>query len=154
MPPDLPLDAPIEGLIFKTLVKHDVKDNNRNNDNFQNRLAIQQSWVFHRTVLKSIYSGTWTFSGLYRCGVPVDPVLSRGDDLLVTFADASPSPPRIFVLHDRLGTMAKRIERILEATPRQIGIYPANTQYSAYQRHLDDIRIIGRVVWYSRSLCH
>jgi hypothetical protein len=42
--------------------------------------------------------------------------------------------------------MAKRIELISEAASGQLRISPANTQYSAYQRHLDDIRIIDRVV--------
>lgn len=84
----------------------------------------------------------------------MDQVLSDGDNLLVNIANTTPSPPGILVLHDGLGIMAKRIELIPEAAPGQIRISPANTQYSAYQRHLDDIRIIDRVVWYGRSLCH
>ncbi|MGB1895397.1 MAG: S24 family peptidase [Candidatus Puniceispirillaceae bacterium] len=116
---------------------------------------IQQSWVFHRTVLKSIYSGNLDDLRLLSVrGDSMDPVLSDGDYLLVNIADTTPSPPGIFVLHDGLGIMAKRIELIPEAAPGQIRISPANTQYFAYQRHLDDIRIIGRVVWYGRSLCH
>ena len=84
----------------------------------------------------------------------MDPVLSDGDHLMVNIADTSPSPPGIFVLYDGVGIMAKRIELIPEAAPGQIRISSANTQYSAFQRHLDDIRIIGRVVWYGRSLSH
>ena len=115
----------------------------------------QHSWVFHRSVLKSFYSGdTDELRLLSVRGDMMDPVLSDGDIMLVNIADTSPSPPGIFVLHDGVGMMAKRIELIPEAAPGQIRISPANTQYSAYQRHLDDIRIIGRVVWYGRSLCH
>jgi len=47
----------------------------------------------------------------------MDPVLSDGDNLLVNIADTTPTPPGIFVLHDGLGIMAKRIELIPEAAP-------------------------------------
>ena len=106
-------------------------------------------------MLKSFYSrDTDQLRLLWVRGDMMDPVLSDGDNMLVNISDTSPSLPGIFVLYDGVGMMAKRIELIPEAAPGQIRISPANTQYSAYQRHLDDIRIISRVVWYGRSLCH
>ena len=73
---------------------------------------------------------------------------------MVNTADASPSPPGIFVLFDGMGITANRIEMIPQADASHLRISSANSQYSAYQRHLNDIRIIGRVIWYGRSLSH
>ena len=73
---------------------------------------------------------------------------------MVNTADTAPSPPVIFVLFDRIGITAKQIELIPQADASHIGISSTNSQYSAYQRHLNDIRFIGRVIWYGRSLAH
>jgi len=117
--------------------------------------TLGQSWVFHRSVLKTIYSGNPNDLKLLSIrGDSMEPILSDGDNIMVNTTDISPSPPGIFVLFDGIGIMAKRIELIPQANAGQIRISSANPQYSAYQRHLNDIRIIGRVIWYGRSLAH
>ena len=117
--------------------------------------SLGQSWVFHRSVLKTIYSGNPDNLRLLSVrGDSMEPILAAGDNIMVNTADTSPSPPGIFVLFDGIGIMAKRIELIPQADTGHIRISSANSQYSAYQRHLNDIRIIGRVIWYGRSLTH
>ncbi len=111
--------------------------------------------MFHRSVLKTIYSGNPNDLKLLSIrGDSMEPILSDGDNIMVNTTDISPSPPGIFVLFDGIGIMAKRIELIPQANAGQIRISSANPQYSAYQRHLNDIRIICRVIWYGRSLAH
>ena len=66
--------------------------------------------------------------------------------------DGITSQPAIFALFDGVGIMVKQIEVIPDSGPILARILTANTQYSAYQRNLNDIRIIGRVIWFSRSL--
>ena len=72
--------------------------------------------------------------------------------ILIDLNDTQPSPPGIFVLFDGVGLMTKSVELIPHSTAGQVRIAPENPHYSAYQRSYDDIRIVGRVIWFSRRL--
>ena len=85
-------------------------------------------------------------------GDSMSPVLEDGDMILIDLNDTQPSPPGIFVLFDGVGLMTKSVELIPHSTAGQVRIAPANPHYSAYQRSYDDIRIVGRVIWFSRRL--
>lgn len=77
------------------------------------------------------------------------PTLSSGDVVLINLKDKSPSPPGIFVLFDGYGLVVKRLEF---HNPEAVQIISDNTQYAPYTRALNDINIIGRVVWFAREL--
>jgi len=85
-------------------------------------------------------------------GDSMSPVLEDGDMILVDLSDTQPSPPGIFVVFDGVGLLTKSVELIPDSSAGQIRIAPANPHYSAYQRSLRDIRIVGRVIWFSRRL--
>ena len=61
-------------------------------------------------------------------------------------------PPGIFILDDGVGLVAKRIEIIPSTTPQMLRISSENSAYSSYQRRIDEVHIIGRVVWFARRL--
>lgn len=82
----------------------------------------------------------------------MSPILEDGDIILVDLEDTTPSPPGIFVLFDGMGVMAKSLEMVHSTQQGLVRIISANTYYKAYQRTLQDITIIGRVVWFSRKL--
>lgn len=82
-------------------------------------------------------------------GDSMSPILEDGDIILVDLADTRPTPPGIFVLFDGMGVVAKSLELVPAGLIR---IISANGYYTAYQRALQDITIIGRVVWFSRKL--
>ena len=63
-----------------------------------------------------------------------------------------PSPPGIFILDDGVGLVAKRIEIIPSTTPQMLRISLENSAYSSYQRRIDEVHIIGRVVWFAHRL--
>ena len=63
-----------------------------------------------------------------------------------------PSPPRIFILDDGVGLIAKRIETITSTTPQMLRISLEKLAFSSIQRGIDEVHIIGRVVWFSDSL--
>ena len=63
-----------------------------------------------------------------------------------------PSPLGIFILDDGVGLAAKRIEIIPSTTPQMLCISSKNLAYSSYQRRIDEVHIIGRVVWFERRL--
>ena len=64
----------------------------------------------------------------------------------------SPNPPGVFVLHDGMGLVAKRLEFIPMSDPPRVRIISDNQQYSTYDGTADEVNIIGRVRWYGREM--
>ena len=63
-----------------------------------------------------------------------------------------PSPLGIFILDDGVGLVAKRIKVIPSTTPQMLRISMENAACSTYQRRIDEVHIIGRVVWFAGRL--
>ncbi len=78
------------------------------------------------------------------------PTLNDGDTILVDMGRKSPYPPGLFVLHDGMGLMAKRIEHIPSSEPPRISVTSDNPNYSPYECLLDEVNIAGRIRWYGR----
>ena len=78
------------------------------------------------------------------------PTLNDGDTILVDTGRKSPYPPGLFVLHDGMGLMAKRIEHIPSSEPPRISVTSDNPNYSPYECLLDEVNIAGRIRWYGR----
>lgn len=112
--------------------------------------------------------GNWSFPGSYLNaelrvksdaariievqGDSMEPTLSSGDRVMINTADTRPSPPGIFALWDGFGVVVKRIEHIPNSNPPTIRIKSDNPHHGEYQRTLDEVNIIGRLVWYARRL--
>ena len=65
---------------------------------------------------------------------------------------STPSPPGIFILDDGVGLVAKRVDAIPNTRPQMLRLSSDNPAYSNYQRRIDEVRILGRIVWFARSL--
>ena len=63
-----------------------------------------------------------------------------------------PSPLGIFILDEGVGIVANRIEIIPNTNPQMLRIVLENFSYSTYQRRIDEIHIVGRVVLFTRRL--
>ena len=85
-------------------------------------------------------------------GDSMAPTLEHGDMVMVDTNRTSPSPPGIFVLDDGVGLVAKRVDAVPNSFPQQLRLSSDNSAYSNYQRRIDEVRILGRVVWFARSL--
>ena len=72
--------------------------------------------------------------------------LLPGDKAVINIGDRRPSPPGIFILHDGLGLVAKRVEFIADSDPPTIRIISNNQAYPEYRRTLEEAHIMGRVV--------
>jgi phage repressor protein C with HTH and peptisase S24 domain len=79
------------------------------------------------------------------------PTLSEGDRILVDITHKAPSPPGIFVLWDGAGLVAKRVE-VVPGEAARIRLHSDNTLYSAYDCTLEEVHIVGRVVWAAKRL--
>ena len=82
-------------------------------------------------------------------GDSMAPILSEGDMLLINITKSTPNPPGVFLLFDGAGLVTKRLEMI---TQGRINVSSDNRQYAAYERNLEDLYIIGKVVWLSRKI--
>lgn len=85
-------------------------------------------------------------------GDSMEPTLFHNDTVLVDVAKKNPSPPGVFMIFDGSGLVAKRLEYLADHKPPSVHVISDNPQYSNYERTIEDMRIIGRVVWFSREI--
>jgi len=85
-------------------------------------------------------------------GDSMEPVLESGDKVMVDTSRTAPSPPGVFVLHDGLGLVAKQIEFVPNTDPAKLVIKSANARYQDYERTVDEVNIVGRVIWFARRI--
>lgn len=84
-------------------------------------------------------------------GESMAPDFLHGDQILVDRRDCNPVQPGSFALWDGDGYVIKLVERV----PQKRGyyrIFSANQRYAAYEVSEDDIKIMGRPVWFARRL--
>ena len=80
------------------------------------------------------------------------PTLDEGDVILVDLNQRNPVPPGVFVLHDGMGLVAKRLEHVPMSDPPRVRIISDNSRYSPYECTAEEINIVGRVRWYGREM--
>ena len=80
------------------------------------------------------------------------PTLNDGDIILVDMNQRNPVPPGVFVLHDSMGLVAKRLEHVPMSDPPHVRIISDNQKYTPYDCLLDEVNIVGRVRWYGREM--
>jgi len=85
-------------------------------------------------------------------GDSMEPSLLDGDTVLVDMARRVPQPPGIFVLHDGMGLVAKRLEHIPMSDPPRVRIISDNPRYAPYECTTDEVNIIGRIRWFAREM--
>jgi hypothetical protein len=78
--------------------------------------------------------------------------INSGDILLADTKDRHPSPPGIFALDDGFGVVVKRLEFIAYSDPPRISIKSDNPAHASYELPAEEVRVIGRCVWYGRRL--
>ena len=67
----------------------------------------------------------------------------------INCSQTRPLPPSIFILDDGVGLVAIRIEIISSTTPQMLRISVKNLAFSNYQRRIDEVHIVERVVWFA-----
>ena len=80
------------------------------------------------------------------------PLLEHDDTVMLDCSQTCPSPLGIFILDEGVGIVANRIEIIPNTNPQMLRIVLENFSYSSYQRRIDEVHIVGRVVLFTRRL--
>lgn len=84
-------------------------------------------------------------------GDSMAPDFAHGDQILVDKRDTDPVQPGPFVLWDGDGYVLKLVERV----PQKRGwlrIFSINDRYREYEVDVEQVRIMGRPVWFAREL--
>ena len=112
-----------------------------------------EQWHLPKQWLRQLGNGQ--IDSLKLLGVSGDSMVPRlldGDIVMIDTSQRTASPPGIFVLHDGLGLVIKQIEPIPNTSPITLRMFSDNNAYSAYDRSIDEVCIIGRVVWFARTI--
>ena len=80
------------------------------------------------------------------------PLLEHGDVVMVDCTQTQPSPPGIFIVDDGIGLVGKRLDLVPATQPQILRLTSENGVYTNYQRRIDEVHIVGRVVWFARTL--
>lgn len=79
-------------------------------------------------------------------GDSMEGVLKSGDKVIVHIRRTQPSPPGVFILFDGVALVAKRLEYLEGSDPPTVRISSSNPSYPPYERTVDEINIVGRVL--------
>lgn len=116
-------------------------------DNKEGAHYFRSSWLRKRFNTKPSSLGM-----LYVRGDNMEPTLRHNDMVLLDLTQRSPSPPGVLALFDGIGIVIKRVALVPGSQPIRVRIKSDNNQYGFYEQELDEVDIIGRVLWYSREL--
>lgn len=80
------------------------------------------------------------------------PDFQGGDQILVDTKRKSLAQPGAFCLWDSDGHVVKFVEKVAGSEPTRIRLISANPLYEPVERLLEEVGIIGRVVWFGRRI--
>jgi len=85
-------------------------------------------------------------------GNSMEPDFRGGDQILVDTRRKSLAQPGAFCLWDGDGHVIKFLEKVPDSEPPRVRLISANGLYEPHERLLDEINLIGRVVWFGRRV--
>lgn len=114
-------------------------------DNARDPYFFRRSWLQDR-----LSANPDDLKLVYVQGDSMEPSLSHNDMVLADTAKTQPSPPGLFVLFDGVGLVVKRVEMV--GGTGQVRITSDNPQYAPYEHAMEEVQIVGKVVWYAREM--
>lgn len=85
-------------------------------------------------------------------GDAMSPTLQHKDLVLIDLSKKNPSPSGLFAIAELLAITIKRVESVVSDGVPLIKLHSDNDNYSSYEQKIEDIHILGRVVWFSREI--
>jgi len=84
-------------------------------------------------------------------GDSMEPDFHQGDQILIDKRDRDPGQPGPFALWDGDGYVVKLVEQA-QGRRGKYRIFSSNERYTPYEVNEDEIKIMGRPVWFARRL--
>lgn len=85
-------------------------------------------------------------------GNSMEPDFRGGDQILVDTRRKSLAQPGAFCLWDGDGHVIKFLEKVPGSDPPMVRVISGNSIYASHERLVDEINLVGRVVWYGRRV--
>lgn len=85
-------------------------------------------------------------------GNSMEPEFFGGDQILVDTRRKSLAQPGAFCLWDGDGHVIKFLEKVPGSDPAMVRIISLNPLYQPHERLIDEINLIGRVIWFGRRV--
>lgn len=85
-------------------------------------------------------------------GNSMEPEFKGGDQILVDIRRKTLAQPGAFCLWDGDGHVIKYLEKVQGTDPPMVRVISANSMYEARTCLLEEINLIGRVVWFGRRV--
>lgn len=119
----------------------------------QEKTRREEPLQFKKDLLKLTFGAPYEQLKLFTIqGDSMSPTLCDGDDVIINTAQKHPSPPGLFLLFDSMSLVVKRLEYLPQAARPTVKVMSDNPHYAPYEIHSDKAYILGRVVWFSRSI--
>lgn len=85
-------------------------------------------------------------------GNSMEPDFRGGDQILVDTRRKSLAQPGAFCLWDGDGHVVKFLERVHGTEPPRVRVISANSIYDPAERLVEEINLVGRVIWFGRRV--
>lgn len=85
-------------------------------------------------------------------GNSMEPEFFGGDVILVDTRRTSLAQPGAFCLWDGDGHVIKYLEKVPDSDPAKVRVVSRNSLYEPRERLYEDLRLIGRVIWFGRRV--
>ena len=85
-------------------------------------------------------------------GNSMEPDFRGGDQVIIDTRRKSLAQPGAFCIKDDDGYVVRYLERIPDNTPAKVRVLPKNPLYDPRVRLLDEVDVVGRVVWTGRKV--
>ena len=115
--------------------------------------SIKDRWPFSRRFLSNeVKVSLDNLSIVEVVGNSMEPRLQSHDRIIIDHTDTNPTPPGVFALWDGYGLVVKNVQRVHRSEPQRLLLVSDNPVFPPYEVLVDEITIIGRVVWFSRRM--
>lgn len=114
--------------------------------------AVRDYWVFPEHALRSLGLDPSFADIVPGVGDSMAPDIRSGDWCVIDRRHRIPSPDGIYALWDGFSVVFKSLQIVPNSDPVQVRIISKNAAYESYERALDEVAIIGRVVSLIRAL--
>lgn len=82
----------------------------------------------------------------------MSPTINNNDAVIIDISSKVPVKSGMFILQNNANMIARRMEFVLGKLPKQVFISPDNNKYVPYSCNIDEINVLGRIIWLAREV--